>query len=59
MAPRKKVKTTFKAPLGKPNRKGGNLIIYVPKLEKEIHGLNAGDVAQITLEIVKRAEDSI
>ena len=54
--PRKKVKTTFKAPLGKPNRPGGNLIIYVPKIEKEIHGLRPGDVAQITLEIVKRAE---
>lgn len=59
MAPRKKVKTSFKVKIGKPNRSGGNLIVYVPKLEKEIHGLNPGDTAQVTLEILKRAEDSI
>lgn len=54
MAPRLP-ETSFKVRLGKPNRLHGNLLIYVPKVEKEVFGLKPGDLVQVDLKVLKRA----
>ena len=48
--------TSFKVRLGKPNRPDGNLLIYVPKVEKEVFGLRPGDLVEVGLKVLKRAE---
>lgn len=54
--PRKLPETTFKAPLGKPTKPFGNLLIYVPKIETEIHGLEPGDLCEVTIRVLKKTE---
>lgn len=54
--PKKLPKTTFKARLGRSHKPFGNLIIYVPKMETEIHGFKPGDLCEITIEVLKKAE---
>jgi len=55
--PKKQPETTFKARLGKPNKPYGNLLIYVPKVETEIYGLKPGDLCEVTLKVLKKAEE--
>ena len=54
--PKKKIVTNFKAKIGKPNRPDGNLVIYIPLVEKQVHGLKAGQTVGIKLEVLKDAE---
>jgi hypothetical protein len=49
--------TSFKVYLGKPNRRDGNLLIYIPKVEKEVFGLRPGDLCEISLKVLKRSKD--
>ena len=55
--PKKLPETTFKVKLGKLNKPEGNLLIYVPKMEADIYGLKPGDSCEVTLKVLKRAED--
>ena len=56
--PRKKgIEVSFLARLGRPHRRGGNLLIYVPKAVKEIYGLNQGDYCEVTINVVGREEE--
>lgn len=52
----KKIKTEFKATIGKPNRVDGNLVIYIPKIEKEVYGLKPGMKTKIILEVFELPE---
>lgn len=56
MGMKKNIKTEFKAKIGKPNRPDGNLVIYIPKLEKEVHGLKPGQRVKIRLEVLNVPE---
>lgn len=55
--PKRKIEVSFLAKLGKPRSIGGNLLIYVPKAVTEIYGLKHGDRCQVTVKVLKRAEE--
>lgn len=55
--PKRLPETSFKARLGKPSKPFGNLLIYVPKVETEIYGLQPGDLCEVTLKVLKKAEE--
>ena len=52
--PKKEAEVSFLARLGKAHKRGGNLLIYVPKAVREIYGLNHGDWFEVTLKAVER-----
>ena len=56
MMPKKKLEVSFLARLGKPHKRGGNLLIRVPKAVKEIYGVNYGDWFEVTLKAVEKRE---
>ena len=50
--PKTSSEVSFRAKLGKPHKVGGNLLIYVPKVDEEIYSLEAGDLCEVTVRVL-------